>query len=182
MATSGIVGSDDVERALPQVAGEREHVGLVHQGEVLAAAAARGELERVADAPLDTEPGVHRALGGHLVRRALAQHTALADVRTLGVLADHDEVVRSLSPGARTDERSLVDVQVELEAHLQQQATLDHARRNAGRADGAEQDGVEPAQLVQRRVAEDLAVAQVAGAAEVEVGGVDRRRPRRGRP
>ena len=80
-------------------------------------------------------------------------------------------------PG-RADERALVDVEVELEAHLQQQAALDDARRHLRRADGAEQDGVEAAQLVERRVGEDLAVAQVARAAEVEVGRCrGRRRP-----
>ena len=49
----GVLGRDLVERALPQVAGEGEHVRLVHEREVLAGAAA-SELEGVADAPLDT--------------------------------------------------------------------------------------------------------------------------------
>ncbi len=70
-------------------------------------------------------------------------------------------------------ERALVDVEIELEAHLQQQAALDDPRGHLGRADGAEQDRVEPAQLVERCVAEDLAVSQVAGTAQVEVGGLD---------
>ena len=82
-------------------------------------------------------------------------------------------VVRPIVPGGGADERTLVDVQVELEAHLEQQAALDHARRHVGRADRAEQDRIELAQLVERRVGEDLAVAQVAGAAEVELGGRD---------
>ena len=82
-----------------------------------------GQLERVAHAALDAHAGVRAALGGDLVRRALAQHAALADVRALGVLADDDEVVAGAA-----SERPLVDVQVELEAHLQQQAPLDHAR------------------------------------------------------
>ena len=136
-------------------------------------ARAGGQLERVADAALDAHPGVDRALRGDLVRRALAQHAALADVRALGVLADDDEVVRLGVPGSGADERPLVDVQVELEAHLQQQAALDHPGRHLGRADRAEQDRVEAAQLVERRVGQDLAVAQVARAAEVEVGRVD---------
>ena len=34
----GVLGGDLVERALPQVAGEGQHVGLVHQREVLARA------------------------------------------------------------------------------------------------------------------------------------------------
>ena len=121
----GELGGDLVERALPQVAGEREHVGLVDQREVLAGTGLR-QLEGVADAALDAHAGVDAALRRHLVRRALAQHAALADVRALGVLADDDEVVRL---GA-ADERPLVDVEVELEAHLQQQPALDHAGRH----------------------------------------------------
>ena len=120
------------------------------------------ELERVADAPLDAESGVHRTLRGDLVRRADAQRATLADVRTLGVLADHDEVVRRVPAGRGSDERSLVDVQVEIEAHLEQQAALDDAGWNLGGADRAEQDAVEGPQLVERRVGEDLAVAEVA--------------------
>ena len=136
-------------------------------------ARAARQLERVADAALDTHPGVDRALRRHLVRRALAQHAALADVRPLGVLADDDEVVRLRVTGRGAGERSLVDVEIELEPHLEQQPALDHARRHVGRADRAEQDRVELAQLVERGVAEDLAVAEVPGAAEVEVGGFE---------
>jgi hypothetical protein len=66
----------------------------------------------------------------------------------------------------------LVDVQVELEAHLEQQAPLDDARRHLRRADGAKQDGVEGPQLVERGVGQDLAVVQVALAAELEVDGL----------
>ena len=86
--------------------------------------AAAGQLEGVADAALDADAGVDRALGGDLVGRALAEEPALAGVGALGVLADHDEVVRPVG----SDERPLVDVQVEVEAHLEQQAALDHAR------------------------------------------------------
>ena len=114
------------------------------------------QLERVADRALGTHPRVDRALRGHLVRRALAQHATLADVRALGVLADDDEVVRLGVAGRGADERSLVDVQVEVEAHLQQQPALDDAGRHLGRADGAEQDRVEAAQLVERRVADRI--------------------------
>ena len=60
--------------------------------------------------------------------------------------------------GGGAHERALVDVQVELEPHLQQQPALDDARRDLRRADCAEQDRVEIAQRVQRVVAEDLAV------------------------
>ena len=66
-----------------------------------------------------------------------------------------------------------VDVEVELEAHLEQQAPLDHAGRHAGGADGADQQGVEAPPLLEDLVGEDRAVAQVAGAAEVVVDGVE---------
>ena len=136
-------------------------------------AALHRQLEGEPDRPLGAHARVDRALRGDLVRRALAQHAALADVRTLGVLADDDEIVRLGVAGRRPDERSLVDVQVEIEPHLQQQAALDDTGRNIGRADGTEQDGVEAAQLVERRIRQDLAVTQVSGAAEVVVGGVE---------
>ncbi len=50
---------------------------------------------------------------------------------------------------------------------------FEDARRDVGPAGGTEQDGVELAELLDRRLAQHLAVAQVTTAAEVEVGGVD---------
>ena len=139
-----------------------------------------GQFERVADAALDAHPGVDRTLRRDFVRRALAQHTALADVRPLRVLADHDEVVRLRVAGRGAGERPLVDVEVELETHLEQQPALDHAGRHVGCADRAEQDRVVLAQLVERGVAEDLAVAEVLApprsksvGVELDTGGVD---------
>ena len=111
----GELGRDRLERALPQVAGEREHVGLVDQREVLALARLR-EVERVAHAPLDAHAGVHRALRRDLVRRALAQEPALAGVGTLGVLADDDHVDAVVQRARTGRERAQVDVEVELEA------------------------------------------------------------------
>ena len=45
--------------------------------------------------------------------------------------------------------------------------------RHVGRADGAEQEGVEAAPLLELVVGQHHAVAQVAGAAEVVVDGVE---------
>ena len=112
-----------------------------------------GQLERVADASLDAHACVHAALGGDLMGRSLAQHPALAGVGTLGVLADHHELV------VGTDERSLVDVEVEGEAQLEEQTALDDPGRHLRCANGAEQDGVELAQLGERGVGENLAVS-----------------------
>ena len=67
-----------------------------------------------------------------------------------------------------------VDVEVELEAHLEQQAPLDHARAaRPGVPTAPTQQGVEAPPLLEHLVGEDRAVAQVAGAAEVVVDGVE---------
>ena len=87
----GVLGGDLVERALPEVAGEREHVRLVHEREVLAVARP-GEVEREAHAALDPDARVDRTLRRDLVRRALAEEAAFAGVGALGVLP-HDEEV-----------------------------------------------------------------------------------------
>ena len=76
-------------------------------------------------------------------------------------------------PLRRVGERALVDVLVEGEAHLEQQAPLDHAGRDVGGAHRTEEDGVEAAQLVEHLVGQDRAVPEVAGPAEVELGGVE---------
>ena len=77
-----VLGRHLVERALPEVAGEREDVRLVHQREVPARPRLR-EVEREADAPLDAEPGVDRALRRDLERGPVAEEPTLARVRAL---------------------------------------------------------------------------------------------------
>ena len=105
-----------------------------------------------------------------LERGTPTQHATLADVRTLGVLTDHHEVVRRLTTRRRPDERSLIDEEVEFETHLEQQPPLDDPRWNLRGTDGAEQNAVERSKFVEHPVGEDLTVAQVAGPAEIEVG------------
>ena len=48
--------------------------------------------EGVANDPLHAEGGVHRDLGGDLVRRTDPQRATVAGVRALGAFADDDEV------------------------------------------------------------------------------------------
>ncbi len=60
--------ADPGDGALPQAAGVHEHVGLVHQREVVARAGG-GATERVADDPLHAVRRVDADLGGDLVRR-----------------------------------------------------------------------------------------------------------------
>jgi hypothetical protein len=112
-----------------------------------------------------TEPWVAISCGG-----ALAQEAALAGVGALGVLADHDEV-DALLGGAVKGRR--LTYWSRAKRILSSRPALDDPGRHLGGADGAEQDGVEPAQLVEHLVGQHGAVAQVAGAAQVEVGGVE---------
>ena len=162
-----------------------QHVVLVHEGEQLARPRLRAG-ERVADDPLDAVPRVEALLGRDLVRRAVAQDAAGADVRPLGALADDDHVdVAGLDPGERggdagkQPDRAQVDVVVELEPQPQQQAALEDAAGHRRVADRAEQDRVVPAQLVEHRVRQRLAGRVPASGAEVVLG--RRRRRRRGR-
>ena len=62
---------------------------------------------------------------------------------------------------------------VELEAQAQEQSSLEDARRDGRVADGAQQDRVVPAELLQDRVREDLSGGVVAPRPEVVVLGLD---------
>ena len=83
---------DLLERPLPQVAREGQHVGLVHERERAAPVGRGGQLERVAHAPLDPVARVDRLLHRDLVGGALPVETAGAAVEPLGVLPNHHEV------------------------------------------------------------------------------------------
>ena len=122
-----------------------------------------------------TEPWVAISFG-----RPLAEEPALAGVGALGVLPDDDhvDVVGALAGQGRRGageeaDGPEVDVEVELEAQPQEQPPLEDAGRDVGRAHRAEEDGVEPAQLVEDGVGQHLAGAQVAGAAEVVLDRVE---------
>ena len=149
-----VVSRDLRNRALPEIAGEGQHVGLVDQRQLVAPA--RGQVEGEPGAALGSHPGVDGALRGHLVGCALAEKSTLTGVRALGVLAD-DRKVGTLGDGARHAlEGAQVDEEVELEAQAQEQTSLQRARRHRrvtdGRADRAQEDRLEPAQLGQRLV------------------------------
>ena len=136
----------------------------------------RRQLERIADAALAALAGVDGRLGGDFVRRALVHEAAGAAVQVFGVLADDDEVdvlgplslQRRLDAGKQLDGPQ-VDVLVEAEAQVEQQLAFEDAGRDVGMADGAEQDGVELAKLVEAVGRQGLAGLEVAVAAPVEV-------------
>src|SRR5206468_2963529 len=132
---------------------EAEDVGLGDEGDLLAVELL-GVLEGVADRALDAAAGGDLDLVGDLVAGALVEEAAVAAVEALSVLADdhHVDVVRAGILQGRGDAGEQlcgteVDVLVELEAHLEEDFSLQDAvgdLRGAARvdADGAEEDGV----------------------------------------
>ena len=123
-------------------------------------------------APLGAHARVDRSLRGDLVRGVLAEEAALTRVRALGVLAHDEHVDAVVEPVRARQERAEVHEEVELEAEREEQAPLDHARRDAGGADRAEHHRVELADGVEVLLLEDHAVAQVPAPAQVEGHGL----------
>ncbi len=177
-----VLGGDAVDGALPEGSGEGQHVGLVHERDALALAL-RGQVEREPHGALDAVRRVHGHLGRDLVLGAAAEDAAVARVRSLGALADDDEVdlAGRRERGGHTGQqgrRPQVDVVVEREAQLEQQAALDDAAREARvagvAADRAEEDRVVLREGRQVGVREDLpGLEEVAGAERV-LRGVER--------
>ena len=139
-----------------------------------------GELEGVADAALAAAAGVDGRLGGDFVRRAFVHEAAGPAVEVFGVFADDDEVdvIGTLVLEGRLDageklHGAEVDVLVEAEAEVEQQLALEDAGGDLGVADGAEEDGVELAELVEAVVWEGGAGFEEAVAAPIEMGELD---------
>ena len=137
-------------------------------------------VECLADDALRAVRRVDALLGRDLLRRAATQYSAGADVGALGALAIDDEVdllgalagERPGDPGVELH-RAVVDVVIELEAQGQQDATLEHAGRDARIADRAEQDRVVGAQLLEQHGRQGLAGAVVEPRAQVVLLGGD---------
>src|SRR5690625_923150 len=151
------------------------HIVLVHVGQRLPRPPG-GQVEGVSNHPLHTEGGIHADLVGDLMCSPRAHCAAVADVRTFGALAHHHEVhvtgVGQRGGHARHDAtRPQVDVVVEAEPDLQQQATLEHAAGNTGVADRPEQDRVVAPQPVKFFVGQSLTGSVPAPGSKVILGG-----------
>ena len=151
---------DFIECTLPEVASEGEHIRFVHQREMLGRARS-GQLAGEADAAFYAHAGIHRALSGYLVRSAFAEEAAFACVSAFRVFTHHEHVYALL----RQAEGAQVRIEIQLKAHLQQQASFYHPWRHSGCADCAEIKGVQRAPFFQHRIGKDRLVAQVAFAA-----------------
>ncbi len=180
----GVLVGDRPEDAVPQPARVDQHVVLVHQGHLLAAP--HRPLEGVTNHPLDTAGGVHAHLVGHLERGAGLHRAADAAVQAFGALAHHHKVdgsarhdgVRQGSGDARVEGgRPQVDVVVEREAQLQQQAPLQQPGRDRlrprRRADRAQNQRIGAGQLGQHRIGQHFAGALPALGPQVVVGEVE---------
>ena len=138
-----VFGGHGVEGALPQISGEREDVGLVHEVEPLRLTASR-QVECVPHAALHTHARVHRTLGRDLVRGVLAQESTFAGVGAFGVLAHHDHVHAVVQRARAGQKRTVIHIEIERKPHLQQQPALENPGRNVGRPYRAEQNRVQP--------------------------------------
>ena len=150
-----VVPGDRGEAFVPVGHGDGDAVGLGGAGEVLAGPGA-GELEGVADDAVGAGAGEDALLGGELTVGALEHAAADGGVLAFRVLADDEEV--DLGRGAAGEgggnaghelAGADVDVLVEGAADGDEQAPQGHVVGDGGPADGAEEDGVVPAELVE---------------------------------
>ena len=158
-----------VEGALPQIAGKREHVGFVHQCQVLARARG-GKFECVTHATLYAARSVHTSLRCNFVRCPLTQHAAFACVRTFCVFANYYKLVWRGVAWCSSRERALIDIQVQFKTHLQQQPAFDNTWRHIGGADCAQQNRIKLAKLIERCIRQHFAVAQIPRATQIKRG------------
>jgi len=177
----GILGTDLGENAVPQFVHVGQDIGFAdqRQGVVLTDPARlpsvlAGIVEGVAQTACDLVIRVHHLLHRDLVAGALAREAADAGVETAGVFTDHAIIdlfrafvlKRTLHAGIELD-RAQIDVLVQLETQFQQHAFFKNARLDVGVADRAEIDGIEAAQLIERRIGQRLARPEIAGPAQV---------------
>lgn len=172
----GVLVGDDLEDALPEVMTVPHGVGLVAHADA-GLAVGHSPLEGGADDPLDALAGVHLGLHRHLVQGAALELATDAVVQALGVLAEDDEVdvLAALAdedgaPGVEQPHGAEVDVEVRLEAAVEQQLLGVDVAGHPRIPEGAHQDRAEvslPAR--QQLVGEGGAIAQVALGAEVEL-------------
>ena len=171
----GIFQADGGDAFVPERHGDGDAVGFRGRRQV-AARPPGGQFEGVAQDPVGAGTGEHRFLDGDFPVGAGEQAAARVGVFALGVFAHHQEVdVAGQPAGQRAGHaghqprRPQVDVLVELAADGDDGfPDGDVVRHPVGRAHGAEQDGVVPADAVLPVGRHHAAFAQVMVAAPVE--------------
>ena len=155
----GVLGPDLLDHATPQVTRMDHDIVLVHIGQLLVPGL--GAFEGIAHGPFDAVPGVDRDLGRHLVGSVGAHGSTGSGVGALGALADDDEVdLARVRQRTRHTGEQLRGTQIhrmpEAEAHLEDDAALEHARGNGRVTAGAEEDGVVAAQRLELLIGQRL--------------------------
>src|SRR4051812_27548149 len=168
---------DFVKDFIPQHHAVALRVRLGDERQVLARPFAR-QLEGEAVDPFHAGTREHGNFGGNFIFEPGMNSSARARVLALGVLADDDPVDLACISQVRSDSREEtrgadVGVLVEALADRQAQAPEGNVVRHVGRADRAEQDGVELLQLVEPAVRDVGAFLLVALRAPVEGSGVE---------
>jgi hypothetical protein len=92
-----IFEGDLVEGALPKVARECEHIGLVYQRQT-PSRARPGQVEGISNTTFHAEASVDGTLGGDLGQGALTEEAPFPRVSTFSVLTDHAEIDRDAGP------------------------------------------------------------------------------------
>ena len=176
--TSGYSAAMADETFVPIGHGVDDAVGLGRRGQMPAGAAA-GQLEGVAHDPVGAAAGEHRLLHRQFGVGALVQPAADLGILALAVLA-HDQIVdvARLAPGERAGQAfeqahgAQVDILLEAPADRDQQAPERDMVGHAGKADRAEEDGIEAGQPVEAVLRHEPAGLCIAFAAPVELGPV----------
>ncbi len=144
----GVLGCDSLPNSLPEVMAVAERIALVAHADPLESLSIR-VLICTPDDPLDTFRGVDGALNSDLVRGALLEDATDAYVKAFCVLTKHREahvidgfVRQRTEPGVDEPTRPQVDVEVEVEARLENQLACVLVPRHAWISNGAEKDGV----------------------------------------
>ena len=163
---------------VPQRVAVAHRVGLGHQAQP--AAPGLGEPEGMARRPLDDASRVDGDLDAEVVAGPRVGEATGADVLALGVLA-HDHQVDAVGvahlgrDAGEGPHRAEVDREVELLPQADDQAPDQLVVGDVRAADGAEQHGVEAPDDVGRVGGHRGPLAEVALAAPVELGGLQRR-------
>jgi len=156
-----------------------EHVGLVYEGDLLAAGGS--QLEGVAHQALHTVCGVEGDFGGDFMGGAAADNAAVADVGAFGTFTHNDEVnvagvgKRGNCAGVQTG-GAQVDVVVEGEAQLQEHFAFDEAGGNLAAAristNSAEKNRIVLFERLHRTLGQGLAGFKPVLGAKFIVGGI----------
>ena len=172
-----ILLADFMKSALPQIKGEGQDVGLPAECQLFILVALAGEIEGIAQTPLDPSPGVDAFLHRHFIGSPLKNKTPGPGIKSLVIFAHHDEInIRWFLIFKRAEtlvvkfHRPQIDVLLQLKTRAQQNPLFQNARLHLRMANGSQQNRWEFPQFGQDAVREGFARAKITLAAEIVWG------------